>query len=61
LVSALATAIAQETPTALGGWLLIALGLWTKARAEERSLTGELEPEAYSYYRQRVSMLLPFL
>jgi protein-S-isoprenylcysteine O-methyltransferase Ste14 len=32
-----------------------------KARAEERFLAAELEPEVYSYYRQRVPMLLPFL
>jgi protein-S-isoprenylcysteine O-methyltransferase Ste14 len=32
-----------------------------RARAEERFLAAELEPEAYSYYRQRVPMLLPFL
>ena len=61
LASALATTIAQATATTLGGWILIALGLWIKARAEERFLAAELEPEAYSYYRQRVPMLLPFL
>jgi protein-S-isoprenylcysteine O-methyltransferase Ste14 len=61
LVSALATTIAQATATALGSWVLIALGLWMKARTEERFLEAELEPEAYSYYRQRVPMLLPFL
>ncbi len=61
LASALATTIAQATATTLGGWILIALGLGMKARAEERFLAAELEPEAYSYYRQRVPMLLPFL
>ena len=61
LASALATTIAQARATALGGWILIALGLWMKARAEERFLTAELEPEAYASYRLRVPMLVPFV
>jgi protein-S-isoprenylcysteine O-methyltransferase Ste14 len=59
--SALATAISQATATAVGGWILIVLGLWVKARAEECFLTAELGPEAYARYRLRVPMLLPFL
>jgi protein-S-isoprenylcysteine O-methyltransferase Ste14 len=51
LASALATTIAQATPTALGGWILVALGVWIKARAEERFLAAELEPNAYASYR----------
>ena len=61
LASVLATMIAQATATALGGWILIALGFWIKARAEERFLAAELEPEAYASYRLRVPMLLPFV
>jgi protein-S-isoprenylcysteine O-methyltransferase Ste14 len=61
LASALATTIAQATATALGGWILIALGLWMKARAEERFLGAELESQAYASYRLRVPMLLPFV
>jgi protein-S-isoprenylcysteine O-methyltransferase Ste14 len=61
LVSALATAIAQATATAMAGWILIVLGLWIKARAEERFLGAELEPEAYASYRLRVPMLVPFV
>jgi protein-S-isoprenylcysteine O-methyltransferase Ste14 len=61
LASALATTIAQATATALGGWILISLGLWMKARTEERFLAAELEPEAYASYRLRVPMLLPFV
>jgi protein-S-isoprenylcysteine O-methyltransferase Ste14 len=60
LASALATTVAQATATALVGWMLIALGLWMKARAEERFLAAELGPDAYSSYRLRVPMLLPF-
>ena len=61
LASALATTIAQATATAIGGWILIVLGLWMKARAEERFLAAELEPNAYASYRLRVPMLLPFM
>lgn len=34
---------------------------WIKARAEERFLAAELEPNAYASYRLRVPMLLPFV
>jgi protein-S-isoprenylcysteine O-methyltransferase Ste14 len=61
LASALATTVAQATATAIVGWILIVLGLWMKARAEERFLAAELEPEAYASYRLRVPMLLPFV
>ena len=43
----------------MGGWILIGLGLWRKARAEEQFLAAELEPEAYASYRRCVPMLLP--
>lgn len=61
LTSALASTIAQATATTVGGWILIVLGLWVKARAEERFLAVELEPNAYASYRLRVPMLLPFV
>jgi protein-S-isoprenylcysteine O-methyltransferase Ste14 len=61
LAAALATTVAQATATALVGWMLIVLGLWTKARAEERFLAAELGPEAYDSYRLRVPMLVPFV
>jgi protein-S-isoprenylcysteine O-methyltransferase Ste14 len=61
LASSLATTIAQARATAMAGWILIVLGLWMKARAEERFLAAELEPEAYASYRLRVPMLLPFV
>jgi protein-S-isoprenylcysteine O-methyltransferase Ste14 len=61
LTSALASTIAQATATTVGGWILIVLGVWVKARAEERFLAVELEPNAYASYRLRVPMLLPFV
>ena len=61
IIALLATAVTEATPVALLGALLIALGLWVKARAEERFLLSELGPEAYTRYRCRVPMLVPFL
>jgi protein-S-isoprenylcysteine O-methyltransferase Ste14 len=60
LIAALvASAIAEATPTALGGAALLAFGFWVKARGEERFLAAELGTEAYAAYRRRVPMLLP--
>jgi len=53
------TAIAQATFTGLAGAVLIAFGLWVKARIEERFLTAELGADAYGAYRRRVPMLVP--
>ncbi len=61
ILSILATAAAQATVTGLLGAAAIFLGLWMKARAEERLLTAELGAEAYGGYRRRVPMLVPFL
>jgi len=61
IIALLATAVTEATPVALLGAVLIALGLWVKARAEERFLLSELGPEAYESYRRRVPMLVPFL
>jgi protein-S-isoprenylcysteine O-methyltransferase Ste14 len=61
IIALLATAATETTPVALSGALLIAFGLWVKARAEERFLLSELGPEAYARYRRRVPMLVPFL
>jgi protein-S-isoprenylcysteine O-methyltransferase Ste14 len=57
----LATGIAVATVTALLGTLLIAFGLWRKARMEEGFLTNELGAEVYGPYCRRVPMLIPFL
>jgi protein-S-isoprenylcysteine O-methyltransferase Ste14 len=62
LIAALvASAIAEATPTALGGAALLAFGFWVRARAEERFLSAELGAETYAAYRRRVPMLLPRL
>ena len=56
----LATGAAIATVTALLGALLIAYGLWQKARMEEGFLTAEFGADAYGPYRRRVPMLVPF-
>ncbi len=55
-----ASSLAQATISCLAGAALIALGLWLKARIEERFLTEELGADAYGAYRRRVPMLVPF-
>jgi protein-S-isoprenylcysteine O-methyltransferase Ste14 len=60
LLAVFATMAAKGTMTAVAGALIITLGLWMKARLEERWLRGELGAEAYDDYRRRVPMLLPF-
>ena len=61
IIALLATAAIEATRVALLGALLVALGLWVKARAEEYFLLSELGLEAYASYRRRVPMLVPFL
>jgi len=61
IIALLATAAIEATLVALLGALLSVLGLWVKARAEERFLLAELGPDAYESYRRRVPMLVPFL
>jgi protein-S-isoprenylcysteine O-methyltransferase Ste14 len=56
----LATAAAPGTATAVVGWALVTLGLWLKARVEERFLVDELGSESYGAYQRRVPMLVPF-
>jgi protein-S-isoprenylcysteine O-methyltransferase Ste14 len=59
ILSILATAAAQATFTGLLGAVAIVIGLWIKARVEERLLTTELGADAYGNYRRRVPMLVP--
>jgi protein-S-isoprenylcysteine O-methyltransferase Ste14 len=61
IIALLATAAIEATRVALLGALLVALGLWVKARAEEYFLSFELGLETYASYRRRVPMLVPFL
>ena len=61
ITALLATAATEATLLALLGAVLIAIGLWVKARAEERFLLTELGPDVYEPYRRRVPMLVPFV
>jgi protein-S-isoprenylcysteine O-methyltransferase Ste14 len=61
IAAILATGAAVATVTALLGALMIAFGLWQKARMEEHFLTIELGADAYGPYCGRVPMLVPFL
>lgn len=60
LLAIFATAAVKGTIPALLGALIIAFGMWMKARLEERWLRAELDPGAYDDYRRRVPMLIPF-
>lgn len=61
MIALVATAAAEGRLTALFGAALIILGVWLKARTEERFLLTELGPEIYGAYCRRVPMLIPFL
>ena len=61
MIALVATAAAEGTLTALFGAALIILGVWLKARTEERFLLAELGPDIYGAYCRRVPMLIPFL
>ncbi|MGH9807466.1 MAG: methyltransferase family protein [Terriglobia bacterium] len=60
LLSVFATTAAKGTVPGVAGAIVIAIGLWMKARLEERWLSQELGAEAYAAYRVRVPMLVPF-
>lgn len=60
LVAVYATAVLKGTILGLLGAFLITIGLWMKARLEERWLREELDPGAYDAYRSKVPMLVPF-
>ncbi len=60
LLALLATAAAKGTIPGIAGFASLLLGIWMKARLEERWLTQELGDSAYGDYRRRVPMLLPF-
>lgn len=61
IIALLATAATEATLAALLGAVLIAFGLYLKARAEERFLMVELGPHDYGSYCRCVPMLVPFL
>jgi protein-S-isoprenylcysteine O-methyltransferase Ste14 len=60
IIGMLATMAAEGRITGLIGGALVILGIWLKARTEERFLTVELGQEAYAAYSRRVPMLVPF-
>ncbi|MGB9430427.1 MAG: isoprenylcysteine carboxylmethyltransferase family protein [Gammaproteobacteria bacterium] len=60
LLTMLATAAAKGTLLGIVGALLLSVGLWMKARLEERWLSQELGAAAYQTYRRKVPMLVPF-
>jgi protein-S-isoprenylcysteine O-methyltransferase Ste14 len=60
LLSTYATMGAKGTMTAVAGVVVITIGVWMKARIEERWLSQELGADEYTAYRRRVPMLLPF-
>ena len=60
LLAVYATAAAKGTILGVLGALVVTLGLWMKARLEERWLREELDPGAYDDYRRKVPMLVPF-
>jgi protein-S-isoprenylcysteine O-methyltransferase Ste14 len=61
IIALLATAIVEAKVVALLGSALVILGVWLKARTEERFLLAELGPDIYGAYCRRVPMLIPFL
>jgi len=61
LLSVLATAALRGTAAGCVGAALMILGLWIKARVEERFLRRELGEDQYDAYAQQVPMLVPFL
>lgn len=60
LLAVIATAAVKGTLFGIVGALLIIMGLWMKARLEERWLRQELSTDVYDAYRSKVPMLLPF-
>jgi protein-S-isoprenylcysteine O-methyltransferase Ste14 len=60
LLAVYATAAAKGTILGVLGALLVTLGLWMKAKLEERWLREQLDAGAYDDYRRKVPMLVPF-
>lgn len=60
LLAVYATMALKGTIPGVAGAAIITLGLWMKARLEEGWLAEQLGADAYTDYRRRVPMLLPF-
>lgn len=61
LFSIFATAIAKGTLWGILGTIALVVGIWMKARLEERWLRAELGAAGYDDYASRVPMLVPFV
>jgi len=59
LLAIFATMAARGTLWGVAGTVVLTLGIWLKARLEERFLRDELGP-AYDDYARRIPMLVPF-
>jgi protein-S-isoprenylcysteine O-methyltransferase Ste14 len=60
LLAVFATMVAKGTLFGLISAVIIATGIWMKARLEEQFLRGELGAGAYDSYPLHEPMLLPF-
>jgi protein-S-isoprenylcysteine O-methyltransferase Ste14 len=61
ILASAAYAATSTTALAIAGVALSTFGFWIKAKLEERFLSEELGAEAYSAYKARTPMLVPFL
>jgi protein-S-isoprenylcysteine O-methyltransferase Ste14 len=60
LLAAVATAAERGRLEAIAGALVLVVAISLRAKLEERFLRRDLGDEAYSAYRRRVPMLIPF-
>ncbi|HVW54519.1 MAG TPA: isoprenylcysteine carboxylmethyltransferase family protein [Rhizobiaceae bacterium] len=61
LLAVIATMIAKGTVPGILGAILIVIGVFMKARLEERFLRAQLGAASYDAYKVRVPMLVPFM
>jgi len=61
LLAVVATMIAKGTIPGIVGAVLIFIGVFMKARLEERFLRAQLGAASYDAYKIRVPMLIPFM
>jgi protein-S-isoprenylcysteine O-methyltransferase Ste14 len=60
LLAVIATAVERGRIEAIAGALVLIAGVSLRAKLEERFLRRDLGDDAYTSYRRRVPMLLPF-
>jgi protein-S-isoprenylcysteine O-methyltransferase Ste14 len=61
LLAVFATMAAKGTVYGVAGAAIITVGIWMKARLEEKFLRRELGAAAYDAYARRAPMLIPFI